>query len=145
MKYILVTLTVIFITMNAQAQDRSNSDIVDMQKHQVVMQVTQGDSLFQLSVIGQIRNIKKALPNAEIEVVCHSQGLPMLVASQSKVEKHIQELSERGVTFAACENTMKRHKLSKEDMLTGVTTVPSGLVEIILKQEAGWSYIKGGI
>lgn len=131
--------------MKAQAQESSSEKVVDTEKHQVVMQVTQGDSLYQLSVIGQIRNIKKALPNAEIEGVCHSQGLPMLVASQTKVAKHIEELSQQRVIFAACENTMHRHKIKKEELVPQVTTVPSGLVEIILKQEAGWIYVKGGI
>ncbi|MDF9797904.1 intracellular sulfur oxidation DsrE/DsrF family protein [Catalinimonas alkaloidigena] len=144
-KIIILFIAFTSTVMSTNAQQTAKEQVVDTKKHQVVMQVTQGDSLFQLSVISQLKNIKKALPKAEIEVVCHSQGLPMLVKNQTKVAKHIEELSQQNVTFAACENTMQRHKIKKSDLLPQATTVPSGLVEIILKQEAGWSYVKGGI
>ncbi|MGC1240216.1 MAG: DsrE family protein [Chryseosolibacter sp.] len=113
-------------------------------KHKVVMQVTEGDSLTQLAVIGQVRNIRKQLPDAQIEVVCHANSLDMLLKSGTKVASHIAELTSQEVRFVACENTMARKKATKEDLVPGTETVPSGLVEIILKQEEGWSYIKGG-
>lgn len=113
-------------------------------EHRVIMQVTEGDSLTQLAVIGQVRNIKKQLPGAQIEVVCHANSLDMLLQSGSRVASHIQELTPAGVKFVACENTMARKKARVEDLVPGVGTAPSGLVEIILKQEDGWSYIKGG-
>ena len=141
--FIIILLTTII--MKANAQQSSEDQVVDTDKHQVIMQVTQGDSLFQLTVISQLKNIKKALPNAEIEVVCHSQGLPMLVRAETKVAKHIEELSQQNVTFAACQNTMNRKNIEQADLVPQATTVPSGMVEIILKQEAGWSYVKGGI
>lgn len=108
------------------------------------MQVTEGDSLTQLAVIGQVRNIMKQLPDVQIEVVCHANSLDMLLKSDSKVASHIAELTSRNVRFVACENTMARKKATVEDLVPGVDTVPSGLVEIIFKQEEGWSYIKGG-
>lgn len=112
--------------------------------HKVVMQVTEGDSLTQLAVIGQVRNIIKQLPDAQIEVVCHANSLDMLLSSASKVASHIAELTSRNVRFVACENTMARKKATVEDLVPDAETVPSGLVEIILKQEQGWCYVKGG-
>ncbi len=108
------------------------------------MQVTQADSLTQVAVIGQVRNIKKQLPAAEMEVVCHANGLDMLMKTGSKVASSISELSRMNVKFLACENTMARQKVTVQDLLPEVGTVASGLTEIILKQEQGWSYIKGG-
>ena len=122
-----------------------NHKQMDEKKHKVVMQVSKVDPAAQLKVIGQINNILKALPDTQIEVVCHSEGLPMLVTAQSKVAAYVRELHVQGVVFAACENTMKRNKLTKEDLLPESITVPSGLAEIILKQEAGWTYIKAGL
>ena len=121
------------------------SKLMDEQEHKVILQVTKADSAEQLVVVSQVKNILKSLPKAKIEVVCHSQGLPLLVASQTKVAKHIKELIEQGVIFAACENTMERKKIRKEDLLPGVTTVPSAMAELILKQEAGWTYVKAGL
>ncbi|WKN30214.1 DsrE family protein [Porifericola rhodea] len=131
--------------MKTPTQHNETNKFVDVNKHKVVMQVTQSDALNQLSVISQLKNIKAALPNAEIKVVVHSQGLEMLVESRSKVRQHIEELSRQQLSFIVCENTMSRQKVSQEDLIKGVATVPSGLVEIILKQKEGWSYIKGGV
>lgn len=121
------------------------SKVMDEQEHKVILQVSKADSAEQLVVVSQVKNILKSLPGAKIEVVCHSQGLPLLVASQSKAATHVQALIEQGVIFAACENTMERKKIRKEDLLPGVITVPSAMAELILKQEAGWTYVKAGL
>src|SRR5690606_40061631 len=114
-------------------------------KHKVVIQVSKVDPAAQLKVIGQINNILEALPNTKIEVVCHNEGLPMLVTTQSKVATHVKVPHGQGVVFAACQNTMERNNLTKEDLLPESITVTSGLAEIILKQEADWAYIKAGL
>jgi uncharacterized protein len=84
------------------------------------------------------------LPNAEIEVVCQGTGLSMVHKTQSGVKEGVTDLLKRGVVFAACENTMRKVKANKADLIAGVTTVPSALVEIIIRQEQGWAYIKAG-
>jgi intracellular sulfur oxidation DsrE/DsrF family protein len=33
----------------------------------------------------------------------------------------------------------------KEELLKVAGTVPSGVAEVILKQESGWSYLKAGV
>lgn len=135
-------LMLVSFAATAFAQDLKKDKM--KKTHQVVMQVTEGDSLTQLAVIGQVRNIRKQLPDAQIEVVCHANSLDMLLKSGSKVASHIAELTSQNVSFVACENTMARKKATAEDLVPEAETVPSGLVEIILKQEEGWSYIKGG-
>ena len=124
---------------SATAQERTPE-----KHHRVVMQVTQADSLTQLAVIGQVRNILKALPGAEINIVCHADALDLLVEGRSKVGAHIAELSNANIRFVACENTMTRRRITASQLLPNVKTVPSGLAEIVLKQEDGWSYVKGG-
>ena len=138
-------LFVLILGMTTVANSHSSDPPHDEKKHKVVMQVSKVDPAAQLKVIGQINNILEALPNTKIEVVCHSEGLLMLVTAQSRVADHIKTLHEKGVVFAACKNTMKRNNLTKEDLLPESITVPSGLAEIILKQEAGWTYLKAGI
>jgi intracellular sulfur oxidation DsrE/DsrF family protein len=39
---------------------------------------------------------------------------------------------------------MRARHLELKDLLPGVTPVPSGIVEVVTKQEQGWVYIKGG-
>jgi intracellular sulfur oxidation DsrE/DsrF family protein len=38
---------------------------------------------------------------------------------------------------------MKRKNLKKEDLLPAATVVPSAMVELTLKQEKKWAYVKG--
>lgn len=112
---------------------------------QVVVQFTNGDSTSQTYLTGHIRNLLKGIPDAEIEIVCHGSGVEALTQKNSKVASEIRSLTTGKVYFSACENSMARRKISKGDLLQGVKTVPSGVVEIVLKQGEGWSYLKGGI
>jgi len=113
-------------------------------RHRVIIQFSDSDSISMASVLGQVKNIKTDLPDAEIEVVCHGPGLDLLVQKLTKVPLLIREWKSRGVTFAACGNTMRRRGIKKEDLITEATPIPSAMVELILKQEEGWSYAKGG-
>jgi intracellular sulfur oxidation DsrE/DsrF family protein len=120
------------------------AQVVDREVHRVVFHVVKGEIADQEQVIGQLNNILRALPNAEIEVVCQGTGLSMVHKTQSKVKEGVTDLLSRGVVFAACENTMRKVNVKKDDLISGVTTVPSALVEIIIRQEQGWAYIKAG-
>ena len=139
-KLLVVVLSVIAI----QAQAQQNSEALDMKKHRLVMQFTDNDSLSQATVTAQVKNIKTAWPNAEIEVICHGPGLDLLMTSKSKASKALADWSAQGVVFSACNNTMKRRNIKKEDLLPTVQVVPSAMIELTLKQEEGWAYVKGG-
>ena len=80
-----------------------------------------------------------------VEVVAHSKGLGMLIAKDNSLADRIKKLAEQGVVFAACENTMKKKNVTKEQLLPSATTTDSGVAEVVRKQEAGWSYLKSGI
>ena len=136
----LALLSIIAIGVQAQ----QNSEALDLKKHKIVMQFSDGDSLSQASVIGQVKNIRTAWPNAEIEVVCHGPGLDLLMTSKSKAGKAVMDWSAQGVVFSACNNTMKRRNIKKEELLPSAQVVPSAIIELTLKQEEGWAYIKGG-
>lgn len=144
MKYkSLLTLLMIFISYPVLFAQQ-DSDMIDLKKHKVVIQFSDSDSLSQITVTGQVKNIRTAWPNAEVELVCHGPGLDLLVISKSKASKAVAEWSAQGVTFAACNNTMRRRNIKKEDLLSSVQIVPSAMIELVLKQEKGWAYVKGG-
>ena len=73
---------ILVCTGNLFAQQ--NDGVVDMKNHKIVMQFTDSDSLSQATVLGQVKNIRTAWPNAEIEVVCHGGGLDLLQTKKSK-------------------------------------------------------------
>lgn len=94
--------------------------------------------------LGNIENVLKEVGDDQvtIEVVCHGKGLAMLVEEKSSLKEKIAGLSAKKVRFKACENTMRKEKITKEQLLSGVDTVPSGAVEVVRKQRDGFSYFK---
>jgi uncharacterized protein len=138
-------VSVLFLLVGSlQVFAQQGDGVVDMNKHKIVMQFTDSDSVSQATVLGQVKNIRTAWPNADIEVVCHGPGLDLLQKTKSKVTGQITEWSGKGVVFAACNNTMKRRNIKKEDLLTPVIVVPSAMIELTLKQEQDWAFVKGG-
>ena len=138
----ILSLVVFLITLNTFGQQPSA--VIDNKVHNIVMQFSNGDSTQQMGVMTQLGNIREAWPNAKIEVVCHSSGLDLLTSTKSKVGKQIASFSEQGIIFAACNNTMRRRNVKKEDLLPSSVVVPSAMLELVSKQEAHWSYLKAG-
>ena len=80
---------------------------------------------------------------AEVEVLAYGGGIDMLKQGAATAQE-LADTQKMGVHFVACENAMRAHHIAKADLLPGVTSVPSGVVELVGKQEAGWSYVKVG-
>ena len=113
--------------------------------HKVVIQLNSADTAAWGGVIGNIKNLSKIWPeHLQIEVVVHGRALDFLVASKSHLVNDVEQLSKKGVVFNACENTMGKYGITKQMLIPSVFTVPSGVGEVILKQEQGWSYLRAG-
>ncbi|MGE0772677.1 MAG: DsrE family protein [Cyclobacteriaceae bacterium] len=121
----------------------ASATALSAQSTQVVLHLQSSDTLVYKSVVNQVGNIKKAIPDATIELVCHGPGIDFLKKGSVYVEK-IQRLKLSQVTFAGCEFTMKQKNINKGDLVAYAITVPYGLVEIIHKQKEGWAYVKLG-
>jgi len=127
--------------LNAQTEKPSAG-----KAHKVVFEVTREGVEQWSAVLTNVENLRKSLGNAtEIEVVVHSKGLGLLVAKDNPLAERANKLAESGVVFAACENTMKKKNVTKDQLVPFAKTTDSGVAEIVRKQEAGWSYIKSGI
>jgi intracellular sulfur oxidation DsrE/DsrF family protein len=48
------------------------------------------------------------------------------------------------VVFNACEFSIKERKVDRSKIISVSGFVPAGIVEIVSRQEQGWSYIKAG-
>ena len=110
----------------------------------IVMHLQSSDTVVYRSMVNQISNIKKQLPEAEVEIVCHGPGLEFLLKRTTDYSTRIQKMNLPDVTFVGCEFTMKQRNVSKDDLVPFAKTVPYGLVEIIKKQQEEWLYIKLG-
>jgi intracellular sulfur oxidation DsrE/DsrF family protein len=127
--------------MNAQTEKPSASTT-----HRIVFEVTMEGVEQWTAVLTNVENLRKSLgASTEIEVVAHSKGLGLLVAKDNTLADREKQLVDGGVVFAACENTMKKKNITKDQLVPFAKTTDSGVAEVIRKQEAGWSYIKSGI
>jgi intracellular sulfur oxidation DsrE/DsrF family protein len=42
----------------------------------------------------------------------------------------------------ACQNTMRRQSIKPEDLIEGLTPIPSGVARVMELQEEGYAYIR---
>lgn len=95
------------------------------------------------AIVRNVENLRTALgADTRVVVVAHGPGIMLVQKSNELSAMTMRKLADAGVTFAACENTMKRKKIAKSDLLDFSTTVDSGVAEVVRKQAAGWSYVK---
>jgi uncharacterized protein len=131
----IITVVSIFLLFSVQAQATW---------HRIVIQLTSSDTLVQKALLQQLKNVTEELDSVQIEVVCHSNGISFLMNGRTRFENEIKNLKEKGVVFAACLNTLKERNIKRDEIVPLAIFVPSGLIEVIKRQEAGWSYIKAG-
>lgn len=139
-KFSLLAFVAILISLfpnSSHAQDTGET-------HKIVFQLTDNDVKSQNALTNQLKNLTDGWPDAQIEVVVHSAGINYLMKEKTIFKAEIEALVIKGVRFKACENTLKSKQINKSEILEVVGFVPMGIGEIVLKQEAGWSYIKAG-
>ena len=141
MKFIVLTL---FIGLLAASSATAQTAEIDNTPYKIVIQLTSGDTAVQRGLIKQIHNALNAAPKSKIEVVCHNNGLFFLVSAKTYQSEEIRKFKAQGVVFAACENSMRSHKVKREELLPEAITVPSGVIEIVKKQRKHWAYLKAG-
>jgi len=110
----------------------------------IVWEVGAKDTAVHSAIFRQINNVLTVAPDTKIEVVFHGNAIFVLTKDSSLHISKIQKEQARGVTFAICNNSMKRLKLEESRLLPGLTIVPVAMLELAKKQAAGWSYLKAG-
>jgi intracellular sulfur oxidation DsrE/DsrF family protein len=113
------------------------------QRNRIVIQVSDGDAAKWNLALNNARNLQADLgaANVEIEIVAYGPGLGML-KRDSAVATRVDEALSSGVKVVACENTMRAQKLTQPDMLASIGYVGAGVVEIMQRQQQGWSYLR---
>jgi intracellular sulfur oxidation DsrE/DsrF family protein len=138
-------LPIVFLVLFSLLASTTLMAQVHKSAHRVVFALTSGDQLDWRMTTGNISNLLTAMDSTdvEVEVVAYGPGVAFLKKG-SAAEADIKELEQKHVHFVACQNSMHFQHLTPADLIEGVGVVPSGVTEVILKQEQGWSYIKAG-
>lgn len=137
--FIVLTTLIVFNISAKSSKSKSKESV-----HKIVFQLTTNDTLAHKSLMKQLNNITSVAPTTKIEVVCHGPGLDMLVTGKTIVQEKIKQLKAIGVDFIACEFSMKERNVPIEKIIPEAGFVKAGIIEIVTKQEQGWSYIKSG-
>ena len=139
---IIIMLSSFFATAQETAPDSYREEKAP---HKVVMQLSSGDTLAWKMLMNNIKIMKSTWEDkVAIEVVANGPGIGFLMKEKTTQSDRITYFKSQGVAFVACENTMKERNISKESIIPDAGFVKSAVVELILKQEQGWSYIKSG-
>jgi uncharacterized protein len=137
--WIAVTLVMALAAMAQTPQEAKSS------KHKVVFQLNAPAPSGWDQLFLNVENIRKVFgPDLQVEIVFFGKGLPMLLKTNTAYAERLKQAADKGVVLAACQNTMRVMNVKAEDLFPFATPVDSGVAELVRKQEAGWSYIKGG-
>jgi intracellular sulfur oxidation DsrE/DsrF family protein len=112
-------------------------------KQHVIIQVSTPEQRIWNQAINYVENLQELYgKDNEIEIIALGWGIGML-KFDSPLATRVADSMKRGAKLQACEVTMGRQKLTKQDMLPDIGFVPAGLGHIIKRQKEGWSYISG--
>lgn len=115
-------------------------------KHRVVIQVSDDNPKVHKLALNNAENLQQALgaENVEVEIVAYGPGLSIMT-DKNPDSMRVTQLSMMGITFSACNNTMKKvtKATGKEPkLIDGVRVVPAGVLRVIELQQQGWSYVR---
>jgi uncharacterized protein len=144
-KLVAISLAALaFVLLNLASPARAEGRVAGVDRTtRIVIQINEDDSKKWHSILGNVRNIQADLgkPNVRIALVVIGPGLGMLMAD-SLAANDAQDAIAAGVEVVACGNSMKAQKVRTEDMVEGIGVAQAGYVEIVRRQQAGWSYLR---
>jgi hypothetical protein len=113
-------------------------------KERIVIQVSTPEPRIWNQALNYVENLQELYgkDNVEIEIIALGWGIGLLKFDSPMATRVAASLA-RGAKLQACEVTMGRQKLTKQDMLPDIGYVPAGLGQIIKRQKEGWAYISG--
>ncbi len=126
-----------------QARTGGGGSLASAVKNRIVVQVNEDGARKWNDILVNIHNIQveMGVKNIALAVVAIGPGLGMLKAD-SLAANGVQEALATGVEFVACGNSMRAQKLTKDDLVDGVTVSIAGYVEILQRQQQGWVYLR---
>jgi len=91
-----------------------------------------------------LTNVTNTLDSGDdigIAVLANSEAVRGLLPGAEGAAR-IGPLSDRGVEFIACRNALRALGIAPDSLPAFVMVVPSGVVELVKRQAAGYAYIR---
>lgn len=136
-------ITASFVTLAALLSGCATPSASVAQKPRIVLQVSDNDPAKWNLALNNARNAQNDLgkDKVDIEVVAYGPGINML-KMEAPIANRVSQAIASGIAIVACENTMTAQKIVKADMNPSVTYVPAGVIQLMKRQQEGWSYIR---
>ena len=137
---LLVMSSLLFVSSPALAADQS------LTEYKYVLHISDMDPSKQELILNNARNLLEAYPpgDVEVEIVAYGPGLRLMFAENVNAQR-LDSLSQSGVKFTACGNTLKgmAKLLGEEPKLNpAANVVPGGIVRIGELVKQGYIYVK---
>ncbi len=119
----------------------------DPPDHKLVYQFNKADEAYQKAILFSVgAMLRKYGDNIHIVVVAIGPGLHILAKQPKRpvpqeIRERVSSLSQYGVEFHACGNTMKSLHWTDKDMLPWAKVVEVGADDLMTLQEDGYAYI----
>ncbi len=109
----------------------------------IVVQVSDGNTVTWNQALNVVENLREAYGrDTQIELVAFGQGTNMLKFDAPVASRLLEAQTKHGAKVYACENSMGRNKLTRNDMAADVIYVKAGIEHIITRQREGWVNIR---
>ncbi len=140
MNRIVKTLVLLFALLAAWTTLPAHADTP---RYKLMLQVSE-DSTDKLKLaLTHAKHVQDTLgrDNVAIQIVAWGPGVKTL-RYYTPLGDELKDMHHRGVRIIACEKSLYAAKLKRTDLITTfpVSTVPSGLAEITVRQAEGWTY-----
>lgn len=115
----------------------------DKPRQHVVIQISDDNVKSWQTAFNVVNNLTNVYgkENVDVELVAFGDGIQALTFD-SKAASRIPGATGQGAKVIACENSMRRFKLSRNDMAPEVEYVKAGVQRIIERQAQGWAVIR---
>jgi uncharacterized protein len=136
------------IQKNQQSEVLASTDAIT----KVLVHLTSSDSDTGLNTLTNLENMlkeyRKSGQNVRVEVVANGHAINLLRQDTTPFGPLIARLTReyKNLTFAACKNTIDQIQITNDEeieLIPQARLIESGIVEVIERQQQGWTYIRG--
>jgi intracellular sulfur oxidation DsrE/DsrF family protein len=113
-------------------------------QHKIIWEIASSDTAQQRILYNQVNNVLNEAPDTKIELVFHGTSVFAMLKDTGYHKALFMPLYKKGVILAVCNNSLKKRNIAADRVIPEAIIVPVAILEIVKKQEAGWSYIKSG-
>jgi uncharacterized protein len=153
LQWAVVSAVCLSMTSAALAQTEKEGRSGPTRAHRLLIHVDQNDPAVMNLALNNATNVieyyRAKGEDVSVDIVAYGPGLHMLRADTSPVQDRIKQFKgmafPSNVQFSACANTKESMEKKEERsiaVLSDATIVPSGVVQLMEKQEKGWSYVR---